>query len=336
MRRQLTLAVAITAFFSIGSINSASTEAGFVLSGGARWDANARVSSGNERSLVGGLRYSVSGGSYAAFRDQFRWNVLPSVADFQTAVQQAFSAWTSVDPVSGLGTSLNFVQDFGTSVVSGSGFGTLNANGAEIDLIAADAGVSGLGGVTAIEFTGVQVALTSGTQNYLNSVAITGVDLHLNSNANAVYTLDAFRRILTHELGHAIGLGDVDLGGTQFIDDNFSSAAPVATLTNSWASLVNPFDPTNSPGLSTFNIPSSTFALPGIDLLMESNGLGVGPTNPLSRLIPLTNDEYGMRQFLYPTISVVPEPASLILFSGLLLRFTVSRRRTWFSSAVGR
>jgi hypothetical protein len=135
------------------------------------------------------------------------------------------------------------------------------------------------------------------------------VDIHINDNPGAQYTLDAFRRVLTHELGHSLGLNDVDLGSA-FIDDNYDSSNPDSTLTNSWVTLVNPLDPANSPGLAAFNIPGSVFATPGVDILMESNGLGVGPSNPLSNLVPLTNDDYGTRQFLYPTIAAVPEPST--------------------------
>src|SRR5262245_27945029 len=68
--------------------------AGATLGGGSRWDAAPRNISGFERSLNGGLRYSVQGGSFQAYRDLFTWSSLPSVTAFQTAVQQAFDAWT--------------------------------------------------------------------------------------------------------------------------------------------------------------------------------------------------------------------------------------------------
>ena len=142
-------------------------------------------------------------------------------------------------------------------------------------------------------------------------MAITGVDIHLNSNPNAQYTLDAFRRLLAHEIGHAIGAGDVDTGAGLFIDDNYSASDPVGTLMNSWADRVNPFDPVNSVGLASYTIAPQVFAVPGIDILMESNGLGVSGANPLSNLYPLSNDDYGTRQYLYPT--AVPEPSTLAL-----------------------
>jgi len=281
---------------------------------GVRWDAAPQTLGGNERSLQGGLRYSLQGGSYAAFRDRFTWSSLPSVAAFQQSVEQAFGAWTTADPVSGLGTSLSFVPDFATGVVGTGNFQGINFNGAEIDLFGINAGDNGLRGFTGLQFADQTVTLTSGVANYLNSGAIAGVDITINNNPGAVYTLDSFRRLLTHEIGHSIGLADVDLGG-QFIDDNFNALNPVSTLNNSWAGLVNPLDPANSAGLSQFSIASSTFGLTGIDLLMESNGLGVGPGNPLSNLFPLTNDEYGTRQYLYPSLTAVPEPSSFALAS---------------------
>lgn len=291
-----------------------SSQAGIIISIGARWDAAPRVISGNERSLDGGIRYAVEGNTLQAYRDRFSWVATPSVGDFQQAVGQAFGAWKNVDPVSGFGTKLNFLPDSLTPIGRIAGYGTLNLNGAEIDLLASDAGSSVLMGQTAISLFGTPVTLTSGVSNYDSSVSIQGVDIHMNNNPQAFYTLDSFRRLLTHEIGHAIGLGDVDMPG-DFIDDNFNAANAAATLNNSWAHLVNPLDPANSIGLSTYSIPSSTFGLPGIDLLMESNGVGVGPGNPLGNLFPLTNDEYGMRQYLYPSLTAIPEPGSAILFA---------------------
>jgi len=85
------------------------------LGGGSRWDAAPRMISGNERSLAGGLRYSLDGGSFEAYRDMFQWTPsVPSVANFQQAIEQAFAAWESVDPASGLGTTLSFVADLAT------------------------------------------------------------------------------------------------------------------------------------------------------------------------------------------------------------------------------
>lgn len=305
----------------------------------ARWDAAPQVISGNERSIDGGLRYAVSGGSLEAFRNHFSWDVLPSVADFTTAVQQAFDAWAAVDPVSGLGSALSFVYD-GRTAVQGVAGGGININGAEIDLIATNdasfwnPGNNGLQGETWFTTADQRVTLTSGVANYLHSSAIAGADVYLNNNPGAVYNLDLFRRLLTHELGHALGLGDVenDIQPGRFIDDNFdptSNATKVATLNNSWAGLVNVLDPSGSAGLARYTIGDGTTALAGIDILMESRGLGISAANPVTRLVPLTNDDFGTRQFLYPFVqrgNDVPEPGTLLL-AGLGLGAVALRRR---------
>ena len=296
------------------------------LAGGYRWDAASRIIGGVERSLQGGLRYSVAGGNFETFRDQFTWSSTPTVSAFQTAVEQSFAAWTTPDPVNGLTSAISFTADFNTSVVGGGSFGVLNRLGAEIDLFAFNAGDNGTRGVAMIDIFGVPVTLTSQVANYAGAFAISGADIHINNNPGAVYTLDGFRRLLTHEIGHTIGLGDVEFAqqiGAPFIDDNFDPLNPVSTLNNSWSGLVNPLDPANSPGLSTFNIPPSVFQTTGVDLLMESNGLGISPGNPLSNLFPLTNDEYGMRQFLYPSVTAVPEPSSMGLLVVALLSLRV-------------
>lgn len=315
---------------------------GATLGGGSRWDAaprNINISGSNvERSLVGGLRFSLQGSSYQAFRDLFSWNAVPSVANFQAAVQQAFNAWSSTDPVTGLTTSLSFVSDLQTPVVGfNNGNGGLDARGAEIDVFGStDAffwNVGNTGTQAETSFGGIvsTVTLTSGTPNYPGSFAISGADIIMNSNPGAVYNLDLFRRLLTHEIGHAIGLGDVEgsINGNTFIDDNYdgaSSATALATLTNSWALLVNPANPAASAGLSRYNIPFANpgTTTPGVNILMESNGLGIAAGNPVTNLVPLSNDDYGTRQFLYP--STVPEPTALVLVASCVFCITVVRR----------
>ncbi|NEO39337.1 MAG: hypothetical protein F6J90_24575 [Moorea sp. SIOASIH] len=56
---------------------------GSTLGGGSRWDAAPRTIQGQDRSLDGGLGYSLQGGSYQAFRDLFTWDILPSVNEFE-------------------------------------------------------------------------------------------------------------------------------------------------------------------------------------------------------------------------------------------------------------
>jgi hypothetical protein len=298
------------------------------LAGGFRWDAAPRNVGANERSLSGGLRYSVQGGSYQAYRDLFTWSALPSVADFQLAVEQAFGAWTIVDPATGLGTALNFVADFGTPVV-GTGTGGINTNGAEIDLLAAidanswNPGDPGQRGESFFNAVAGPVTLTSGIGGYAAG-AISGADITLNRNPQAQYSLDVFRLLLTHEIGHSLGLADVDVQSGpagNFIDDNYngsSAATALATLTNSWAGLVNPLNPALSP-LALFFVANGNPGIdtPGVNILMESEGLG----GQFGNIFPLTNDDFGGRQFLYPFVRTqdVPEPGVMVMLGAALL-----------------
>jgi hypothetical protein len=302
---------------------------GSTLAGGFRWNADPlTVNLGGglyERSLDGGLRYSIESGSYEAFRDMFTWSLVPTVEQFTQAISDAFSAWTAVDPLTGLTTALSFIADLGTAVEGTAAGGGVNLRGAEIDIFAStDANLWNPGnnspqGETFFNTVPTLATLTSGTANYAGARSIAGADITLNNNPGAVYSLPFFRRLLTHEIGHAIGLGDVegDLSPGTFIDDNFdgsTSASALATLTNSWASLVNPYDPALSP-LARYTIPPGNpgTTTAGVNLLMESRGLGVGATNPLTNLVPLTNDDYGTRQFLYPSFAqAVPEPATVV------------------------
>ena len=293
-----------------------------------RWDAAPFVAYPyGERSLDGGLRYSLQGGSWQAFRDLFHWTVVPSVADFEDAIETAFAAWTVVDPATGLGTSIAFVADLATPVFVTPPDVPVSAFGAEIDLLASPDGVAWDPGspllraetnLAAPYLDGV--TLTSGVEGY-PSARILGVDIRFNDDPEAHWTLDWFRLLLTHEIGHALGLGDVDrpdLPDT-FLDDDYDPQRPLATLTDSWARLVDPLDPDASPALSFHAVADGApgFDTPGVDILMESNL----PRPLLGDPTPLRNDDFGGRQFLYP--SLAPEPgaaaAALAAFAALVL-----------------
>jgi hypothetical protein len=302
------------AFIVIGLLNVGAAEAGVTFgyqfgSPQWRWDANdaSRVympdEGSIERSLVGGLRYSVEGGSLEAFFDQFTWNTAPTQDAFSQAFANAFNHWLDVDPATGLGTTISFTEDFSTAVHDGNsatpGFGNLRL-GSEIDLFATPlAAGSGFAQVSA--FGAVGVELTSGVKNYNGNFAISGADIHLSTNQ---FTVDDFELLLTHELGHALGLADVELadGATVFLDDNYdpmNSATASATLTNSWAKRIDPLDPDNigAAGLSLYTVANADPGLdaPGARILMESNDAGGLPAM-------LHNDDYAMRQFLYPVV----------------------------------
>ncbi|XQW85611.1 PEP-CTERM sorting domain-containing protein [Thalassotalea piscium] len=304
------------------------------LSGGSRWDASPRnVFAAGERSLDGGLRYSLQGGTFEAYRDMFSWNELPTINAFTYTIQSAFDVWSSVDPESGLGTNLSFVADLNTQVVGNfSSSGSVNRAGAEIDLLAKtdayfwNTGNSSTQGETWFSAVASPVDLTSGTKNYTGSSAIVGADISMNSNSGAVYNLDLFFRLLTHEIGHALGLGDVDIYSNRFIDDNYDGTPE--SLTNSWASAVNVYNPAESP-LKIYNVGNNIQA-DGVDILMESRGIGISPGNPVNNPNPLSNDDYGIRQFLYPFIAV-PEPSSiLLLVLSLSLLFKSKKKRKCF------
>ena len=112
-----------------------------------------------------------------------------------------------------------------------------------------------------------------------------------------------------------------------FLDDDYdpsSSASAAATLTNSFALLIDPFDPDASGLLSFSGVMNTDPGLdtPNVSLLMESEDyLDVRSLDPV-----LQNDDFAARQFLYPV--VVPEPGfggALVL--GVACLGLASRRR---------
>lgn len=275
-----------------------------------RWDAAPRTVMDEERSLDGGLRYSVEGGSYEAFRDQFEWTAIPTTAEFQTAVEQSFAFWTAIDPESGLGTPLYFVADLATAVYDdpgqpgNPGSWTGVNSGAEIDLIAETPYLPAIASALAfVDLSSAQnITLTSGTTGY-RGFAISGADIRMDPGYT--WGIELFQSVLTHEIGHAIGFADFwqypGLAGafSPFLDDDYdgtSSATALATLTNSFALEIDPFDPDNSPLVKIYDPLSGDPGLAtfGVHMLMEELFVS-----------SMSNNEFAGRQFLYP----VPEPA---------------------------
>ena len=307
-----------------------------------RWDAAPRIVTGEERSLDGGLRYSIEGGSYEALRDEFLWVAgnVPAVEDFEAAVTRAFENWTVVDPETGLAAGFHFVEDLATPAIDEPGtpsnvLSYLRANpGAEIDVFAAipHAGSSYAASVVLfLDSAPDDLTLTSGTTSY-PGWAIAGVDIRINPIY--VMSLRYFEVLLTHEIGHALGLGDLEFpsglgGGSDFLDDDYdpsTSASAAATLTNSFALSIDPYDPDSTP-LQAFGGDMATdpgLESAGAELLMETGGFDdLLYTEPR-----LQNDEFAGRQFLYPI--VVPEPSlgALLLSGGAGLRILGGRRRS--------
>ncbi len=284
-----------------------------------RWDAAPRFVGGEERSLAGGLRYSIETGDYAAFRDRFSWvPEPPSAVAFESAIARAFEHWTIVDPASGLPAGFHFVADLATPAVDEPGipgnpssFLGVNA-GAEIDIFAATPHPGEGFAASVIFFVDVvedDLTLTSGTTDY-PGFAITGVDIRINPAF--VWSLRGFETLLAHEIGHALGLADLEAPTTPgdtsaFLDDDYdgtSSASALATLTNSFALVIDVFDPDASP-LQAYsgdlNLDPGVDTA-GVEILMESDDfldlLAIEPK--------LQNDDFAGRQFLYPV--PVPEP----------------------------
>lgn len=286
----------------------------------SRWDAAPRTVNGVERSLDGGLRYSIEHGDYGLLRDEFLWlGTPPSDQAFADAIARAFEYWEVVDPATGLPAAFHFVEDLSTPAVdqaprnpnSPNAFLGLN-EGAEIDIFAETphAGPGfGASVIFYVDTTQDDLTLTSGTQSYAGR-AISGADIRINPAF--VYTLRFFETLLTHEIGHALGFADLEVtplasNVSGFLDDDYdpsTNASALATTSNSFALLIDPADPDATPLLS-FDGDMNTdpgIDTPGVTILMESEDW-----SDLQFVEPkLQNDDFAGRQFLYP----VPEPGT--------------------------
>ena len=286
----------------------------------SRWDAAPRTVNGVERSLDGGLRYSIEHGDYGILRDEFMWlGTPPSDQAFADAIARAFEYWEVVDPATGLPAAFHFVEDLSTPAVdqaprnpnSPNAYLGLN-EGAEIDIFAETphAGPGfGASVIFYVDTTEDDLTLTSGTQSY-GGRAISGADIRINPEF--VYTLRFFETLLTHEIGHVLGLADLEVtplasNVSGFLDDDYdpsTSTSVLATTSNSFALLIDPTDPDATPLLS-FDGDINTdpgIDTPGVEILMESEGW-----SDLQFVEPkLQNDDFAGRQFLYP----VPEPGT--------------------------
>ncbi len=270
-----------------------------------RWDAANFVepSHGKSRSLMDGLEVGLPGGNVAGLRGEFRaasWKdgVVPTAAELEAQIEAAFKIWepSTVHPDAA---EIDFKLG-NTPIVRDS------ADGAEIDFYIEDL-AAGLQGRTTVQSRrNRNVRLTSGIDNY-PSATIAGVDLRLDQdNKGDLWTLDTFRQVLKHELGHALGFGEADLDGIakRFFD-------PDATLNNAMS--INRIDPNN--GMVAREYDARAFRR--VDILMESNGALVDVLAP---------DDAGGRAFLYPR-PAVPEPSTWVLLAlGLAILRNRARR----------
>lgn len=310
-----------------------------------RWDAAHRRVGGEERSLSGGLRYSLGGGSYGALRDQLTWvgGNVPSTADFEAATRRAFAAWTIVDPATSLPAAFEFVEDLGTQAIDDPGNpnvpgGRTGLNrGAEVDVFAATphAGAQfGASVVFFVDFSVDDLTLTSGTTGS-PGLALAGVDIRINPAF--AWSLRGYETLLTHELGHALGLADLESLGPPFLDDDYdpaSSATALATLTNAFARLIDAQNPSASPLRTILADISRNPGLdtPGVTLLMETEGyLDLLFTTP-----KLQNDEFAGRQFLYPVVVPEPDGLAMLVVGGIVIGGLGRRRGRSHGSALRR
>ena len=291
-----------------------------------RWNADPHFVDGVERSLDGGLRYSIEGGSYEAFRDKFVWvDPAPTVRQFQAAVERAFANWEALDPATGLGSDLYFVPDFDTPIEildrpatdNVFDFAKLNP-GAEIDITSwsdFDRDTCSLADKFGDPNSNT-VTLTSGTQNYAAAL-VSGADIKINTtycNPDP-WPLAGFEAVLSAAIGRAIGLLSVDFpndpltGHSLFYDDNFdptNEETAIRTMSNPFAHLIDALDPDNSPELMQFEPcegPSTADFCEGIDLPGVNIHLEGLPTRGDDRR-RLHHDDFAGRQFLYPFVRV--------------------------------
>jgi hypothetical protein len=176
----------------------------FALEKTARWDSlNRDDGKGTDRSLQGGLSYNVEGNTLNAFFQQFTWATGTTQAQFASAFQSAVAAM-SYCSVTMVKTTEPVVLDIG---VAGN-----RLEGNEIDVFGNPITGSALGN-TAIFGVDANVRLTSGfgAPNLFPSTRIYGADIVIDTSNNGTpWTLDKWKHVLMHELGHALGLSEAE------------------------------------------------------------------------------------------------------------------------------
>lgn len=235
------------------------------------------------------------------FYSRFSFVAGTTLAQFTGAVDAAFATWTSSawparnSPLSFALGKKDVAAPFNSWVPDV--LVPLSGNvlvGNEIDVFAVDLGVANYG-LTLNFGTRDDLKLTNGfgfdsIGGLFPSSTTLAVDLGMSTSfGGSAWEIAKWQSIFTHELGHALGLGDVDKMDFWDTDGDIANAMAI----NQWGDVRDgiPFDP----------LPSVAVATADGKILMCS-------TCP-TRLTTLQNDDLAGIRFLYP----VPEPASLAL-----------------------
>jgi hypothetical protein len=206
------------------------------------------------------------------------------VADLEAAVSAAFGSWQSP--------ALRFDVTFDGGAADG------ELDGAEIDVFAVLSShpkfvnTGAFFGVTYDDWTfRSDRALTNG--NVLPGLVINGADIFIATDRLAAVAgnftreqqLSAFQRLMTHEIGHAIGLHHPGDGPTINFDSDTDPSNAI---------LIDPTDPLADIALS-----------PNLDTLAVMNNL---PSDPNALFYTsLRNDDRGGRDVLYPALGATPD-----------------------------
>lgn len=308
---------------NIGPNNSA------LLDKAARWDSKARsFGTVNNRSLVGGLGYNFEGGNLTTFMQQFTFEAGVDQSDFNAAVAASFNAWSSRDSfVTFTKASDPVVWDF--DINDGN-----QAQGNEIDFfgVGTDPGIAtpeaslGALGVTMIWGADKPVRLTNGYSpdgtGLFPSTSIFASDIAINYKyitplGDLVpWKIEHWQATLTHELGHALGLGDVDNPLLHFFDDDVADPLLHNGL------VVNDQMTINEAGDVRYLL--SDWGQPCTEAKFGPACAGILMRSEFTGLLALAPDDVAGLHFLYP----VPEPESYaMMLAGLGLLALVARRR---------